>query len=79
MKVEFFDVESRMCRLPYELNLADASGGSNILQFVGLPIVNNSECSKVYRPYNLPIDRQCICSGYPEGIKDSCQVKTSTS
>ena len=50
--------------------------GSEILQFVGLPIVSNSECSKAYQSYdNLPIDRQCICAGYPEGGKDSCKVK----
>lgn len=47
---------------------------SDTLQFVGLPIVNNTECSKAYKPLNLPIDQQCICAGYPEGFMDSCKV-----
>ncbi|KAG9468326.1 hypothetical protein GDO78_022961, partial [Eleutherodactylus coqui] len=49
------------------------------LQEVELPLINASECNKMYQAaLNLPytptaITEEMICAGYPEGKKDGCQ------
>lgn len=50
---------------------------STRLQYVGVPIINNTECQKIYQPINKQIDRQSICAGYAEGLKDSCEVSNT--
>ncbi|XP_059409131.1 trypsin II-P29 [Carassius carassius] len=52
-----------------KLNFADTQI-PNILQEVQIPIVNNSECSKVY---GAVITNNMLCAGLNEGGKDSCQ------
>lgn len=53
--------------------LGEKSPISTRLQYVGVPIINNTECQKIYQPINKQIDRQSICAGYAEGLKDSCE------
>lgn len=49
---------------------------STRLQYVGVPIINNTECEKIYQTIHKKIDRQSICAGYAEGLKDSCEVSS---
>ncbi|XP_046446264.1 transmembrane protease serine 9-like isoform X3 [Daphnia pulex] len=53
--------------------LGEKSPISTRLQYVGVPIINNTECQKIYQSIHKKIDRQSICAGYPEGLKDSCE------
>ncbi|XP_057370017.1 serine proteinase stubble-like isoform X2 [Daphnia carinata] len=53
--------------------LGEKSPISTRLQYVGVPIINNTECQKIYQPIHKQIDRQSICAGYAEGLKDSCE------
>ena len=43
---------------------------------VDLPIIEVSRCEKAYSEVEekMPIVKEQICAGYPEGEKDSCQV-----
>ena len=54
-------------------NFADSPTPTK-LQYVGVPIINNTECERIYKPVNRFIDHYSICAGYPMGLKDSCEV-----
>lgn len=43
---------------------------------MAVPVVNNTECQRMYNFFPGSIDRTHICAGYPEGIKDACEVCT---
>ncbi|CAG9759963.1 unnamed protein product [Ceutorhynchus assimilis] len=45
---------------------------SSVLQKVKIPIIDNSQCEKVFAKQSI-IDDTIICAGYSEGGKDSCQ------
>lgn len=48
------------------------------LQEVKVPIMSNIDCRKT--GYGSKITDNMLCAGYPEGMKDSCQVdKTNVS
>jgi len=48
------------------------------LQYVGIPIINNTECQTIYKRINKLIDQDLMCAGYDIGQKDSCEVSTFT-
>jgi len=43
------------------------------LQYVGIPIINNTECQTIYKRINKLIDQDLMCAGYDIGQKDSCE------
>lgn len=45
-----------------------------------LPVVSTAECEFNYRLYfpNQVFDNRVLCAGYPQGGKDSCQVRSIT-
>lgn len=48
-----------------------------ILQEVELPVMSNEECKQTNYSASMISDNM-LCAGYPEGLKDSCQVRYST-
>lgn len=51
---------------------------STKLQYVEIPIMNNTECQTIYKRINKLIDKDLMCAGYPIGMKDSCEVSIHT-
>jgi Trypsin. len=47
---------------------------SCILQKVEVPVMSNQECRKNTKYNEKMISDNMLCAGYPEGMKDSCQV-----
>lgn len=50
------------------------SGASHIIQEVYVPIMSNEECKKTGYGEKR-ITQNMMCAGYPDGGKDSCQVR----
>lgn len=46
--------------------------GTSTLQFVGLPIIPNPECSSMY---GESVTAGMLCAGFVEGGRDACQVR----
>jgi hypothetical protein len=53
------------------------SSASNIIQEVHVPIMSNDECKKTGYGEKR-ITQNMMCAGYPDGGKDSCQVRLYT-
>jgi len=47
---------------------------SCILQKVEVPVMSNQECRMNTNYSQKMISDNMLCAGYPEGMKDSCQV-----
>lgn len=47
---------------------------SDILQYVAVPVINNTECQQMYSTLRGMIQANQICAGYPFGQKDACEV-----
>ena len=47
---------------------------SCILQKVEVPVMSNKECRMNTNYSEKMISDNMLCAGYPEGMKDSCQV-----
>lgn len=47
---------------------------SNILQELQIPVIDTSECQRVFQNFPAVIDNRVMCAGYAEGGKDACQV-----
>jgi hypothetical protein len=52
---------------------------SCILQEVEVPVMSNENCRKNTKYNEKMITDNMLCAGYPEGMKDSCQVRSATS
>lgn len=53
--------------------LAEKGFATSKLQYVEIPIINNTECQTIYKKINKHIDKDLMCAGYPIGLKDSCE------
>jgi len=53
--------------------LAEKGFVSTKLQYVEIPIINNTECQTIYKKINKLIDKDLMCAGYSIGLKDSCE------
>lgn len=51
--------------------LCEKCQGTNILQYVGLPILSNTECSSMY---GESVSAGMLCAGFAQGGRDACQV-----
>lgn len=51
--------------------LCEKCPGTKILQYVGLPILSNTECNSMY---GGAIAEGMLCAGFVEGGSDACQV-----
>ena len=49
---------------------------SCILQQVEVPVMSNTDCKKNTKYNDKMISDNMMCAGYPDGMKDSCQVST---
>jgi hypothetical protein len=47
---------------------------SCILQEVEVPVMSNQDCRKNTKYNEKMISDNMLCAGYPDGMKDSCQV-----
>jgi len=56
------------------LNCVTEGFVSTKLQYVEIPIINNTECQTIYKKINKLIDKDLMCAGYSIGLKDSCEV-----
>jgi len=56
--------------------LEDSELGSEFLMEVDVPIIGISQCQKSFSETEekMPIVKEQICAGYPNGGKDACQV-----
>jgi hypothetical protein len=49
---------------------------SCILQEVEVPVMSNEDCRKNTKYNEKMISDNMLCAGYPDGMKDSCQVSS---
>ncbi|XP_066258875.1 venom protease-like [Euwallacea similis] len=53
-------------------NLYFNGPSSSILQYVQIPIMDNSQCARAYGNQTT-IDGTILCAGFPNGLKDACK------
>ena len=61
----------------FHLTFLSEGFATSKLQYVEIPIINNTECQTIYKKINKHIDKDLMCAGYPIGLKDSCEVSES--
>ena len=63
------------------VNNVEGKTGTNILNKVPVPVINNNECLEWHRQKNIDLKLygEMMCAGHQDGLMDACLVSTVVS